>query len=248
MASKSETGYAVSITNIEKLWQSVLGFGIRYQPGNTDILPAALKVELDAERALLKKLNQKAAPWVIAVNARQDAIEDLSTLCRRIFESVGGSKASAKFAADVQSLVKKITGVRATPKIVMTKDATPLPTDESITQISASQMGIDNRLNHFDALIQLLKIEPLYAPNETDLKTTALDTKYTTISDANSAVIAAYPELDNARIALKDKMYYAEGNGAELSGKVKKYVRSAFGPSSSQYKQISGLKFTKPSK
>ena len=248
MASKSETGYAVNITNIEKMWQSVLGFGIRYQPGNTDILPAALKVELDAERALLKKLNVKAVPWIKAVNTREDAIEDLSTLCRRIWESVVSSKASSKFADDIQSLVKKITGVRATPKIVMTKDATLLPTDKSIKQISASQMGIDNRLNHFDALIQLLKAEPLYAPNETDLKTTTLDAKYTAISDANSAVITAWPDLANARIELRNKLYFAECNGNELAGKVKKYVRSAFGPSSPQYKQISGLKFTKPSK
>lgn len=248
MASKSETGYAVNIINLEKLWQSVVGFGTGYDPSNSDLLPAAIKLELDAERALLKTVNLKAPAWVNAVNAREEAIANLSTLCRRIWESVVASKASANFANDIKSLVKKITGVRATPIIVMTKDATPIPTDESITQISASQMGIDNRLNHFDALIQLLKTEPLYTPNEVELKTTTLDAKYTAISDANSAVIAALPPLDNARIALKDRLYYAAGNGAELSGKVKQYARSAFGPSSPQYKQISGLKFTKPSK
>jgi hypothetical protein len=245
MASKSETGYAVNIINLEKVWASAKSWGTAYAPNNTDILPAALKIELDAEKALLKKVNEKAPDWVNAVNAREDAIEDLSTLCRRIWESVVSSKASAKFADDIKSLVKKITGVRATPKIVMTKDATPLPTDQSITQISASQMGIDNRLNHFDALIQLLKSETLYSPNEPELKTTALEAKYTAIADANSAVIAALPVLDNARIALKERLYTAAGNGAELSGKVKQYARSAFGPSSNQYKQISGLKFVK---
>jgi hypothetical protein len=247
MVSKSETGYAVNIINLEKLWQSVIGFGAGYVPSNTDLLPAALKAELDLERDLLKKVNQKAAPWIIAVNAREEAIKDLSTLCRRIYESAGASKASAKFVADVQSLVKKITGVRVSPKIVMTTEPTPTPTDASIKQISASQMGINNRLNHFDKLIQLIKTEPLYAPNETDLKTTALAIKYTAIADANSAVIAALPALDNARIELKERLYKASG-GADLSSKVKKYVRSAFGPSSPQYKQISGLKFTKPSK
>ena len=245
MASKSETGYAVNIINLEKLHASILSWGTGYDPSNIDILPAAIKIELDAERALLKKVNEKSPPWVRAVNARETSIEDLSTLCRRIWESVSASKASKKFADDVQSLVKKITGVRATPKIVMTKEATPTPTDESITQISASQMGIDNRLNHFDALIQLLKSEPLYIPNEIELKTTSLDAKYTAIADANSAVISAYPDLDNARIELKQKMCADPGNGAELAGKVKKYVRSAFGPSSYQYKQISGLKFIK---
>jgi hypothetical protein len=248
MASKSETGYVVFMTDLEKLWQSTVGFGTAYQPGNTDLLPAAIKVELDAERDLLKKLNIKAAPWVKAVDEREDEIEVLSTLCRRVWESTVSSKASSKFADDVKSLVKKITGVRATPKIVMTKDATPLPTDESITQISASQMGIDNRLNHFDALIQLLKTEPAYDPAEADLKITALEAKHTAISGKNSAVIAAHPALDTARNQLKDKLYFATGNGAELSRKVKKYVRSAFGPSSWQYKQISGLKFTKPAK
>lgn len=245
MASKSETGYAVNIINLEKLWQSTVGFGTNYQPGNTDLLPAAIKLELDAERALLKTVNVKATPWINAVNAREAAIKDLSKLSRRIWEFTVSSKASSSFADDVHSLVKKITGTRATPKIVPPLDPNATPTDETITQISASQMGIDNRLNHFDALIQLVKSEPLYDPNEADLKITALEAKYTAISDANSAVIATFPALDNARNALKDKMYFATGNGAELSGKVKQYVRSAFGPSSWQYKQISGLKFIK---
>jgi len=248
MASKSETGYSVFMTNMEKLWQSTVGFGTSYQPGNTDLLPAAIKVELDAERALLKKLNEKSAPWIIAVNEREEEIEVLSTLCRRVWEFTVSSKASANFANDVKSHVKKITGARSTPKIVMTQDDPPVPTEESVKQISASQMGIDNRLNQFDALIQLLKLETAYAPNEADLKTTALEAKHTAITNKNSAVIAASPEVDTARNNLKDKMYFAAGNGAELSGKVKQYLRSAFGPSSWQYKQISGLKLTKPSK
>lgn len=248
MASKSETGYAVNIINLEKLWNFVVGFGPSFQPTNPDILPAALKSELDIERTLLQKINLAATPWVNAVNDRQDAIHDLSTLCRKIYNSTASSKASANFIADVQSLVKKITGVRATPKIVITKDSPPTPSDKIITQISASQMGIDNRLNHFDALIQLLKSQAFYTPNETDLQTISLETKYAAISAANSAVIAAFPALDNARIELKDRLYYASGNGSELAGKLKKYVRSAYGLSSPQYKQISALKFTKPSK
>lgn len=248
MASKSETGFAVFMTNLEKLWQSTVGFGTSYAPGNADLLPAAIKIELDAERALLKTVNVKAAPWIKAVDERENEIEVLSTLSRRVWESTVASKAASNFADDVHSLVKKITGTRATPKIVMTETDPPVPTDESVKQISASQMGIDNRLNHFDALIQLLKTEPAYNPTEADLKITALEAKHTAISGKNSAVIAAFPALDTARHNLKDKMYFAAGNGAELSGKVKQYVRSAYGPSSWQYKQISGLKFPKPSK
>ena len=61
----------------------------------------------------------------------------------------------------------------------------------------------------------------------------------------NTAVINALTPLSNARIA-RNNLLYNTGTGlVDLAGEVKKYVKSVFGTTSPQYKQVSGLKFTK---
>jgi len=59
----------------------------------------------------------------------------------------------------------------------------------------------------------------------------------------NTAVINATTALSNARIA-RDKVMYSDDIGLiDIARDVKQYVKSLFGASSPQYKQISGLEF-----
>jgi hypothetical protein len=52
--------------------------------------------------------------------------------------------------------------------------------------------------------------------------------------------------VSNARIA-RDKALYAETTGVlDVAQDVKQYVKSLFGATSPQYKQVSGLKFNRP--
>ena len=61
----------------------------------------------------------------------------------------------------------------------------------------------------------------------------------------NTAVITAATALSNTRIARNDILYKATVGLVGVVQEVKKYVKSAFGATSSQYKQISGLPFRK---
>ena len=91
-------------------------------------------------------------------------------------------------------------------------------------------MSFDNRIGNMYKLIQLLASQTGYTPNETDLKVTTLT------------------PLSNARIA-RNTLLYATWTGlVDLAGEVKSYVKSVFGGTSPQYKQVSGLKFTKVGK
>jgi hypothetical protein len=61
----------------------------------------------------------------------------------------------------------------------------------------------------------------------------------------NTAVINTTTALSNARIA-RDRVLYAEGTGmVDIALDVKQYVKSVFGATSPQYKQVSGLKFNR---
>jgi hypothetical protein len=243
MKSTSETGRAVSVGNLEKVYASIIGLGSRYDPGNPDILPPAVLAELTNEKNALKQINIMAAPWITAVNDRFLELDPLGKLVVRAYNAAAASNITKTFLADLKTQVRKITGQRATHKVQFEPGTSGTPTEESMKQISASQMGIDNRLNHFDAFIQLLASEPNYNPNEADLKVAALTAKHAALSTKNSSVISAWPNLANARIACDNYLYHNGNSGVEIAVKIKAYYKSAYGARSGEYKQISGLKF-----
>jgi ADP-heptose:LPS heptosyltransferase len=60
----------------------------------------------------------------------------------------------------------------------------------------------------------------------------------------NTAVINATTALSNARIA-RDKILYGNETGIhDVAQAVKQYVLSLFTPTSAQYRQVSGIRFT----
>ena len=65
---------------------------------------------------------------------------------------------------------------------------------------------------------------------------------------ANTAAIGTNTVLSNARIERDKVLYKPETGLVDIVDDVKKYVKSLFGVSTPQYKQISGLKFTRPRK
>jgi hypothetical protein len=93
-------------------------------------------------------------------------------------------------------------------------------------------------------LVQTLTSETLYKPNEVELQVATLNTTLTDLKTKNKAVITAAAAASNARIA-RDKVLYTEGVGLyDVALAVKTYVKSLFGATSPQYKQVSGIKFT----
>jgi hypothetical protein len=169
----------------------------------------------------------------------------LSKLITRVVNAVASSNVSKQVLADVKTIARKIQGKRGSDKLPTVVDDPNTPEDESQISISASQMSFDNRIENMDKLIQLLPSQSDYAPNETDLKVATLTTLLGDMKTKNTAVINALTPLSNARIA-RNTLLYATGTGlVDIAGEVKKYVKSVFGGTSPQYKQVSGLKFTK---
>lgn len=143
----------------------------------------------------------------------------------------------------VKTLVRKLQGTRATAKI-SEEDKQKLATEgKEVNQISASQMGYDNRLENFYKLIMLLTSIPQYNPNEEDLKISTLTAIYEDLKAKNSAVVDAYTPLSNARIARNKVMYTPLTGLVDIASDAKTYIKSVFGASSPQYKQVTKLEF-----
>ncbi len=189
--------------------------------------------------------NTSLIPFNNAVNAREIAFAPLSKLVTRIFAALDATDASRQVVADAKTITRKLQGKRVSDKITPVAANPETPVNETQKSISASQMSFDSRIENFGKLITLLTSEPLYVPNETDVKIVTLNTLLTSLKTTNTAVITTTTPASNARIS-RNKILYLPITGLyDIQLEVKKYVKSVFGARSPEFKQISGIKFTK---
>lgn len=244
MSSTTETGHAKNVANFEQLVIDCTAFGTVYNPSNTAIKLATLSTQLAAGKTALAAVNTAQATNSNAIAARDVVFSSLSKLSTRILNSLKASGTTVQIDETAQSLVRKLQGRRATAKLTEEEKKAAEAAGKSVTEISSSQMSFDNRLDNLDKLIKLLTSVPLYAPNEADLKTTALTATLNDLKAKNLAVVNSDTALTNARIT-RDNIMYADNTGMiDISVDVKSYVKSIYGATSPQYKQISKLTFT----
>ena len=100
--------------------------------------------------------------------------------------------------------------------------------------------------DNFGILLQLLGTIPTYNPNEDDLKLTNLETYKNSLVSSTQSVDQTEAELNNKLIE-REQLFYADGTGLySIAQNVKKYVKSIYGATSSEYANVSAIKFTSP--
>jgi hypothetical protein len=107
-------------------------------------------------------------------------------------------------------------------------------------------MSYDSRLENLDKLIALLTSVELYNPNEEELKVTSLTALYNDLKAKNTDVVTATIQLSNARISRNDVLYKPLTGLVDIAFDTKIYIKSVFGASSPQFKQVSKLNFITP--
>jgi 3-dehydroquinate synthase class II len=240
----NEAGHAKNIANYASYISMVTIFGTVYKPSNPLIALTALQSSLTDFEAAKDAVTPKASAETVALNERQEVFERLSELITRVVNAAAVSVNDQLFSNDLRTIARKAQGKR-TAKKVADDPATP-DVDESKQSISASQMSFDSRIANFEELINLLTTSGAYKPNEDDLKISALETFLADLKAKNAAAVNAQNEARAARIA-RDQTLYNDTDGIiALANLVKKYVKSLFGATSPQYKQLTALKFKKP--
>ncbi|MBL0127751.1 MAG: hypothetical protein IPP83_09880 [Flavobacteriales bacterium] len=245
MATFHESGNAKNVANFQDLISFTTGYGPTYNPANPAITLAGLNTKHGAAVTRLADVNTALAAWTTAVNSREAIFDPFSAFVTRIINAVQASAVPPEVIADVRTIARKLTGSRAKPKAPDVPDDPATPEDESFSSNSASQMSFDSRIENFDKLIQLLAAQAGYTPNEADLKITGLTALHTSMVAVNLAVVKAYTDLSNARIA-RDKELYDPATGlVDVALAVKNYVKSLFGASSPEFLQVSGIPFSR---
>ncbi len=241
----SDTGHAKNVANFAQLVTIVSNLGEAYQPSNPLIKLSHMQIKLKAAQTASEAVTPKESAETLAVSARQTAFEPLGKLVTRIGNAADVSVNDESFSDDLRSVTRKLQGRRASAKI---KDDPNTPEDESKQSGSSSQMSYDNQVGFFAELIDLLKSNTAYNPNETPLQTASLEAMLADLQAKTNAVITTSVAAKTARIA-RDEVLYNTTNGIkELADLVKKYVKSVFGSDSPQYKQLTALQLRRPTK
>lgn len=243
MASTSETGHSKNVANFEDLISFCTGYGASYNPSKAAIkTPALATLKANALTSLSAVTTAKTA-FSNATNARQAAFEPLKKLCTKIVNALDATDANDKLVDNAKTINNKLQGKRSgekpTPPVA---GATEAAEDKTI---SVSQQSFDSLIENFSKLIELVSSEPSFTPNETELQVSTLTTTLGNLKTTNTGVINAYTNYSNARITRNSILYGATSGLVEIAGDVKKYVKSVFGATSPQFKQVSGLEFKK---
>jgi hypothetical protein len=252
MASTSETGHAKNVANLEDLIVFCTNYGALYNPVKDSMKLGELNSLLVSANSSLQTVRASKSVYDNSTNVREVAFKPLKKLATKIVNAMAVSHALKQNVDDVKSINLKIQGRRATAikKTVATAKTSiveegAIETIEIVKTASVSQQSFNNIIDHFEHLVHTLTIESNYAPNEDELKISTLNTLLGELRSKNSDVINATANLSNARIA-RDKALYGEGTGlCDIALDVKNYIKSVFGATSPQYKQVSGLSFKK---
>lgn len=246
MTNTSETGHAKNVTNLESLITSIVALETSYNPSRDSIKLPALQALLTASKESLNAVNIAQATYSNAVAARKVAFEPFGKLITRVMNSLKASGTSTQVVQSARTIVRKLQGRRASAKITEEEKKALEAEGKEVNQISASQMSFDNRIENFDRLIMLLSSIPLYNPNEAELKVETLKALHNQLKEKNTEVILPIVQLSNSRIA-RNKILYSENTGlVDVALDSKTYIKSIFGATSPQYKQISKLRFIRP--
>lgn len=231
--STSETGHAKNVANFARLISFCQGLEATYNPSNDRLkIPHLLNLHQNA----LEKLNEvriKKTNFDIHTNNRRNAFEDLKPFCTKIINAFAVSGVNKLNLEDAKSVNKKIQGV------VLKSASETLGSGN----ISTSQQSYDRKIDHFATLIEILKQNPIYNPNEQELKIASLEEKLNLLQTHNLKLIASYNDYSNALQQRNMALYNPETGLVQKSKKIKQYIKSVFGANSTQFSQISSLEF-----
>ena len=240
MASTSETGHAKNIANFQDLISFCQGYGETYNPTKESLkLPQLQSLYQEAQDKLNATKSQKTL-FDHATNERRNAFSNLKPLSTKIVNAFAVSGADSLAVNNAKSVNKKLQGSTSKKEESIT---TKTETTEVAKTISTSQQSYDRLIDHFANMIQVLEQNTIYAPNENDLKLASLQTKLTELQSKNTNLINAYTSYSNAMIDRNQTLYNPLTGLVQIAKEVKQYVKSIFGATSPQYKQVTALEF-----
>jgi len=244
MAARSEISHEKNVANFDVLIAFVLSKLAVFKPSKSSIqLPSLQYVSQNAKNAM-KLVFDAFSVNSSAIAARKVAFAPFSKLITRVINSLESTDTSSVVDDQVRTIIRKLRGTRATPKKTAEEKKALEAEGKVVNENSNAQLGFDDRVANFDKLISMLASIPLYAPNEPELQVAGLTAYYNNLKTLNDAVVSTHQSFDDALLVRHEILYQKNTGLVDLGMDTKSYLRSLFGASSPEYKQISKLRFT----
>lgn len=243
MSSTSEVGHAKNVANLQKLTEQVTAYTL-YNPPVTNISVASLQTLHTTAKAKLAEVEDARTANKNAIALRQVAFENLKPTCTRIINLLDIMGLPEGTIDQAKSLNRSIQGAKKKPTTPAENPDNGQPSASN--QISTSRQSYTQQAENFGILLQLLATVPGYKPNEEDLKLNNLNTYHESLVSTTQPVDQTEAEL-NVRLIERNQILYTEGSGLyTIAQNVKKYVKTIYGASSTEYANVSSIKFTEP--
>nr|WP_315220918.1 hypothetical protein [uncultured Flavobacterium sp.] len=237
---KAETGHNKNVTNFETLIIVCQGFGANYNPSNPNIMiPFLMNQHTDA-KAAVQEVKVTETPFNSIEGERKTLFKPLKPTATKVINALKAAGVPTTVIADAETINRKIQGKRADNTIKEVPAG-----EEAKDKISVSQQGFDMQIDHLEKLIELVHHEPKYTPNEEPVKVTTLTDYKIALETINTAFKTAYVPYKIALQARDVKLYSSNTGVVDTAQTVKNYVKSVFGATSPQYRQVSALLFRK---
>lgn len=237
MPSTSEVGHAKNVANLQKLTEQVKVYTL-YNPPVDNLKVTSLQTLYTDASAKLNEVEDKRNANKNAIALRQSAFENLKSTCTKIINHLEILGLSQGTIDQAKSLNRTIQGGQKKT------ETPPIEGGETPKTVSTSRQSYTQQAENFGILLQLLSTIPTYSPNEDNLKPVNLNTYKDSLLSSTQAVDQTEAELNNKLIE-RDNILYADGTGLySIAQNVKKYVKSLYGATSTEYANVSGIEFT----
>lgn len=231
-----ETGHAKNIANFQDLISFCEGHGSIYNPSKEGLRVISMVNQYQRSLDRLYQVKTDKTGFDVATNNRRNEFEHFKTLSTKVLSAFMVSGADKLAIDDVKSIQKKIQG-QGSKKV---KEETA---EDDVKRISTAQQSYDRFIDHYANLLQVLEQNPVYNPNEDQLKLASLRMRFESMKRVNKDLADAYTQYSNAMIRRNYALYDPSTGLVQTAKEVKLYVKSVFGANSPQFRQINKIEF-----
>lgn len=225
-----------TLSHAGELISCVTSLGARYRCAYPQFAPAALQAKRIEGYEKIETVGEALAVYKAIVVTRQLAFLGLTTLVSRIISEMVAAGASYRAIRQMRFFARKLEGARAVKKD---------PNDPDANYNSVSQGTFAQLVENFALIVTMVANDPNYNPEIDDLKVVNLQAKVVELRATNDDSQTKKSALEMSRI--ERNTFFNE----DVTGLVptfmtaKRVILANFGPRSVEYKQVSGLSFTK---
>ena len=239
------TIYMSHVKNAEafgKLIGICTGYAGGYNPGSSNLQITSMQAMLNETRQALIEVYSAQTLFDNATNNREVVFKEMRLRCTRIYNVLKACSASALTLEDARARIRKMNGYRTQADIQTVTEAIEAPAKKKRNPSGTDYISLTE---HYARLLETVSAEAKYKSYEADLTMEALSQLLDSLRASNDEVWQAVVQLANARNHRNGLMYQMQSNLYNTAMAAKAYVKGAFGFSSSQYKEVSKIRFTK---